>query len=174
MHKTPALLRRWAAQFPGTQYPTSAADLSVEQRMHLDQNDPELGQIVSGTAPVELELQVMDGSFADFIPSKAEREQAANAAEVQELLKTAFPTQGYYTSDGEYVPGQEGNITEQLRIAALDPAAYHRAQLQANPPKADPHAMTAEQRQFVQEQMAMQSEARLTSLQTAGDFGYGE
>lgn len=172
MHKTPALLKRWAAQFPGTVYPSSASDLSGEQRMYLSANDPELGQILSGEAPVELELQVMEGTLADNVVPRAQREAEANKAEAQRLVdEGVFGRAGYYAEDGSYVEPIERNLSGMMRVAQLSDELYAAEMLKAQPPQAKPGALNSEQAAFVRQQLAEQNEARLESLQAAGYFG---
>ena len=127
------MLKRFAAVFPDKRFDD---ELSVSEQMQLQERDPMLLQIISGAAPASLELQVLDGSFADTAPDQQAIQAAAANAEVEQLIaEGAFPTQGYYQEDGSFVPPTPGNLTAQLRIAALDQQRYEQEKLKAIPPK---------------------------------------
>jgi len=100
--------------------------------------DPELGLILSGEAPAELELAVVTGTWADAAPTQEQRQEAAKAARIQEILAAdPFPTQGHYEGEGDaatYVPGNPGNLTLQMELAQLDPALAQRLSTEAQPP----------------------------------------
>jgi len=139
VHKSSALLRRWAAQFPGSKYPATAADITAEQRLHLARHDEELGLILSGDAPVELELQVLEGTLADEVLPLAVREDQARQARIAELeAANVYGKPGYYTADGEYVEPTPGNLSAALELEALAPDRAAALKLAAAPPKANP------------------------------------
>jgi len=139
--KTPALLKRWIAATGGDlPYPSSPDAISMELSLRLSEQDPELLQILSGNAPARLELAVMDGSLADVAATPAERQAAANAERVAELLAMAPAGRpGFYREvpNGEpvYVPPTAPNVTALMELQSLDPEAAQREQLQAIPPK---------------------------------------
>jgi hypothetical protein len=161
VHKTPALLKRWIAATGGNvPYPSSASSISMELGFQLQQVDPELFQIVSGAEiPATLELAVMDGSLPDVAIPQADREAAANRAEAERLIaEGAFPQLGYYTPEGSYVEGREGNFTNQMLVKDLAPDLYERHAALVSAAKAqqhsDPNALTTEGANFVQARLA--------------------
>ena len=126
--------------------------------MRLQQVDPELFQVVTGAASASLELQVMEGSFSDVAPDPQELQNAANKAQVEQLIADgAFPTQGRYEGE-QYIPGLPGNVTAQLLISSLDPQRYEAEMLRATPVKQT--GMTQEEVNRVN--------ARVASMQAAG------
>lgn len=154
MLRTSQMLKRWAAQFPGTRMPDDINDITLGQRDELMRKDPELHDLLAGKATAELELAAIDGSFADSYeaPSQAH----LNAAEVDKLIADgAFPRDGYYEGE-KYIEPHPGNLTAQMRIAQLDPQRYEAEMLRAKPPAPVPGAITEEE--------AARINARLTSL----------
>jgi hypothetical protein len=153
--KTPALLKRWIAATGGElPYPASPDAIGVDLGFQLQNQDPELLQILSGNAPARLELAVLDGSLPDAAATPQERQAAVNAERVAELVAAQVGGRpGYYrelpNGEQEYVPPQPGNTTAMFELEALDPIAFEREQLQANPPKPAPGALSAADAQWV-------------------------
>lgn len=105
----------------------------MSERLQLSTVDPELASLVAGTAPAELELQVLTGELADALPSEAERARAAREAAIAELVGQGNPWGG---TDAAGM-----NITRQLRLQQLDQERAARLQseaLTAAPPPAEP------------------------------------
>lgn len=163
MHKTPALLRRWIAATGGNlPYPSSPDAIGVDLGLKLQDQDPELWQVLTGNAPASLELQVMEGTFADSAPTPQERQETDRKAEIAAILQRndGNPFGCLAHHDGErWIEHRQRHDTDSFRLMQLDPALAERLKLQANPPKPDPHALSAA--------AAAEVNARLASIERA-------
>jgi hypothetical protein len=173
--KTPALLKRWIAATGGDlPYPSSPDAISMELSLRLSEQDPELLQILSGNAPARLELAVMDGSLADVAATPAERQAAANAERVAELVAAQVGGRpGYYrelpNGEQEYVPPQPGSVTGLFELEALDPIAAQRERMQATVmPKGN--GLSAEDAAWVQQEMMRARQESAEIAYGGGDF----
>jgi hypothetical protein len=130
------MLARWANFAPGTRMPEDLSQLPAGTRLELENADAELFALLSNTAHAELELAAMNNQLAERAPDPQQRQTAAIQAEVEQLISAgAFPVPGFYREDGSYQAPISGNLTAQLRVAALDPARYEAEMLKANPPQ---------------------------------------
>jgi len=107
MHRTAATLARWAALYPGTRMPDSISELPGHEQIALQQRDEQMYALLSNSATAELELAVLNNSFAPEPPDPAAQAEAARRAQVEELLPKAT----------------EGNYTALLQLDTLDPVA---------------------------------------------------
>lgn len=161
MIRNQATLKRWSSFASGTRLPDSLDELPLTDQYRLNEHDPQLYQLLAGTAPAELELAAMNGELEDAPMPIAERQAQERAAEVERLIaEGAFPSKGTYNEAGEYIPGNKGNLTAQLRIAQLDPQRYEAEKMAAFPPQPQPGALTEEGAAFVND--------RIASMQAAG------
>ena len=136
MIKSAATLKRWIAATGGDlPYPSSPDQIGMDLGLRLQQVDPELFQIVSGGGiPASLELSVMDGSLPDVAPTQQERQDAANAARIEELTASnPYGTAGYYNEQGDLVPPTQGNLTAVLELENLNPDLAARLKAEAQP-----------------------------------------
>ena len=135
MLKSNATLKRWIAATGGDlPYPGSADQIGVDLALKLQMQDPELLQILQGNAPASLELAVLEGTLADAAPTQQERQEAANAARIEELTATnPYGTAGYYDEQGALVPPTQGNLTAALELEALNPDLAARLKAEAQP-----------------------------------------
>jgi hypothetical protein len=136
MIKSAATLKRWIAATGGDlPYPSSPDQIGMDLGLRLQQVDPELFQIVSGGGiPASLELSVMDGSLPDVAPTQQERQDAANAARIEELTASnPYGTAGYYNEQGDLVPPTQGNLTAVLELENLNPELAARLKAEAQP-----------------------------------------
>ena len=132
-------------------YPSSPQSISMELGFQLQQVDPELFAVVSGAEiPATLELAVMDGSLPDEAATPQQRQQEANAAQVQAILDrnggNPYGVQGYYQNPDDansYIAKREKNLTDSMLLESLDPQLAAQMELQANPPQAAPGALSA-------------------------------
>ena len=153
MHKTPALLKRWIAATGGDlPYPSSPQAISLEIGLQLQQVDPELFAVVSGgDIPATLELSVMDGSLPDVAATPQQRQEATNAARIEELTATnPYGTAGYYDEQGALVPPTQGNLTAALELEALNPDLAARLKADAQPAQPAHHFTEGEVRILAQ------------------------
>lgn len=159
MHKTAAVLKRFAAIIPDAPFPKALKDLSVEQRMRLAEADPDLAAVMGGTATAALEASVLDGSFPDsYTAPTQEQINAARIAELEAALP--FGSLGRYNEAGEYIAGAPGNLSAALELEMLAPERAAALKLAAQPPVAQPGALTADGAAFVN--------ARIASMNAGG------
>lgn len=137
-------------------YPASADQLTTDLALHLQEADPVLLQIIAGTAPATVQLQVADGSLPDAAPTPQERQAEANRQQIEAIVSQGNPygSQGRYAEDGSYVPGDPGNVTAALALEALDPDLATRLKLEAHPPKAVPGVLNEADASWVNQQLA--------------------
>jgi len=141
--------------------PDDISELPLDQQMALSNADPDLHALLGNTANAELELAAMKGDLAEEVMPVAQRQQAERQAEVERLIaEGAFPSQGTYNENNEYIPGNKGNLTAQLRIAHLDPQRYEAEKMAAFPPQPQPGGLSEEGAAFVN--------SRIASMQAAG------
>ena len=153
MHKTPALLKRWIAATGGDlPYPSNPDQIGVDLGLRLQQVDPELFQIVSGgDIPATLDLSVMDGSLPDVAATPQQRQEATNAARIEELTASnPYGTAGYYDEQGALVPPTQGNLTAALELEALNPDLAARLKADAQPAQPAHHFTEGEVRILAQ------------------------
>ena len=152
-------------------YPSSPQAISLEIGLQLQKADPELFQIISGgDIPATLELAVMDGSLPDVAATPQERQEQANAAQVQAILDrnggNPYGADGYYLNPSDpnptYVPKREMHATDAFTLEALDPALAAKLKAEAAP--AATGGMSAEDVAFVRAEMAR---SRMESLELA-------
>ena len=151
--RTLAMLARWSAQFPDTRMPDSLEGLPAAQHLHLQENDPELFSLLAGTANAELEMAALSGSLSDTALTQQQRQEAAKAARIAELVAmNPFGTPGVYSEDGTYIPGQPTSLTAQFELAALDPQLAAQLKTAATPP-APQQGLSQEGANFVNQQL---------------------
>jgi hypothetical protein len=134
--RTPQVLKRWAAQFPGRPLPQTTEELDLPSRIQLSDADPELSQLFDPAGPTpELELAITTGTWADAPATSQERADAAKQQRIAELVEAqVFGTQGTYLEDGTYQPGIAPSITGQFELESLDPQLAAQLRTQATPP----------------------------------------
>jgi hypothetical protein len=114
--------------------PDSLEGLSAGAQIQLQNADPELFQLLGNTAPAELELAAMNQQLGDAAPTAQQRQDAATAARIAELVESnPFGTQGYYAEDGSYIPAVQGSVTAQFELQALAPELAAKLQAEATP-----------------------------------------
>ena len=151
--RTLAMLARWSAQFPDTRMPDSLEGLPAAQHLHLQENDPELFSLLAGTANAELEMAALSGSLSDTALTQQQRQEAAKAARIAELVAmNPFGTPGVYSEDGTYIPGQPTSLTAQFELESLDPQLAAQLKTAATPP-APQQGLTQEGANFVNQQL---------------------
>ena len=132
------------------------ADVHPITVLQLSNSDPELGQLLKGEAPAELELQVVTGQWADTAPTQQERQEAATAARIQEILDATngnpWGQPGEYLPDGSYQEPVPGNLTMQMSLQALDSNLAAQLKTAATPP-APQQGLTQEGANFVNQQL---------------------
>lgn len=82
-------------------------DRYVTESMLIRQKDPDLVAILSGTASADLKAAVVSGRFDPVGPTDQQKAEAAKQAEMQRLHDSK--------------PFESGNLTEQMRLRALNP-----------------------------------------------------
>jgi hypothetical protein len=114
--------------------PDSIQELGADQLIQLQTSDPELFQLLSNTAPAELELAAMSGELPDAAPTPQQRQEQANQQRIAELVESnPFGKQGYYAEDGSYIPAVQGSVTAQFELESLDPELAARLRAEATP-----------------------------------------
>ena len=139
--------------------PDSLDELTFADQLALSNADVELHALLGNTATAELEMAALNNELAATPVPQADREAAANRAEAERLIaEGAFPQLGYYTPEGSYVEGREGNFTNQMLVKDLAPDLYERHAALVSAAKAqqhsDPNALTTEGANFVQARLA--------------------
>ena len=165
-------LRRWAAFRPGTRMPDSLEELTLSDQLALSSADVELHSLLSGTATAELELAALSNAL-DAAPTPQQRQQEANAAQVQAILDrnggNPYGVQGYYQNPDDpnsYIAKRERNLTDSMLLESLDPQLAAQMELQANPPQQT--GLTQDAANFVN-----QEAARLRTEAMNAAFGGG-
>ena len=137
------MLQRWSAVFPQSRMVDEIKDLPMAEQQILRDQDPELFALLSNTAPAELELAAMTGALAEQVASPEERQNAAIAQEIQQLVDSnPWGSQGTYVPDPShpmgqrYVAGAKENLTAQHRLMMLAPEKALVMQEAAKPPVA--------------------------------------
>jgi hypothetical protein len=130
------MLTRWAAFAPGTRMPDSVDELEFSQRAALQTADADLFALLANQAPAELELAAMNGSLATAAPTQQELQDAAKAAQIQQILDTTngnpWGQPGYYEGD-TFVPPLPANLTQAFTLESLDPQLAARLKAEATP-----------------------------------------
>ena len=154
--RTLAMLQRWSNQFPDTRMPDSLEGLPAAQHLHLHANDPELFSLLAVTANAELEMAALNGSLPDATLTPAQRQEAATAARIQEILDATngnpWGQPGEYLPDGSYQEPVPGNLTMQMSLQALDSNLAAQLKTAATPP-APQQGLTQEGANFVNQQL---------------------
>ena len=158
--RTPQVLKRWAALFPGKPLPQTTEELDLPSRMQLADSDPELSQLFDPAGPPpELELAITTGSWADAAPTQQQLQDAAKQQRIAELVEAqVFGTQGTYLEDGTYQPGIAPSITGQFELESLDPQLAAQLRTHATPP-APQQGLTQEQANWVNNELLRQQYA---------------
>lgn len=114
--------------------PDSLATLDVADQMKLQEQDPELLQLLSGNAPASLEAAVLSGSWPAVAPTLQQQADTAKQQQVEALLANGNPfgSVGRYEGD-QFIPGEPGNLTAAMALQALDPDLAARLQAEATP-----------------------------------------
>lgn len=89
----------------------------------------------------------IDAELAAFNPKTPEQAKADRIAELQAMCP--FGTVGSYSADGTFVPGKQPNLTAALELQSLDPDLAASLKAAAQPPVANPGALTAEGAAYV-------------------------
>ncbi|WP_094556651.1 hypothetical protein [Synechococcus sp. 1G10] len=171
IQRTAALLKRWASYKPSTPLPVVITDLPEIERLQLQDADPELHSLLSGTAPAELELSAIDGTLPSAPPAPPSPQEQAQQEAESWLAANGNPwgMPASYSPTGELMPGVQPNFTAQLWMQSNAPELA--AKLQSASVAADPRdAQTRSREQFEQQQnaTAAAASARLTSLVASG------
>lgn len=129
------MLKRWATFAPGSRMPDSIQELGADQLLQLQTSDTELFQLLSNSAPAELELAALSGELPDAAPTQQQRQDAAKQARIEAILEAGNPfgRAGYYTAEGEYVPPVPPSVTTAFELESLDPELAARLKAEATP-----------------------------------------
>ena len=103
----PSVLRRWAEFLPGTMLPVNFKaweSSNLPDAVRLKNEDPELHQLLSGTAPAELKLRAIEGTLALIAPPKPDPKAVA--------LQEAYDSKPY---------AEGGSLTQRLMLEVLSP-----------------------------------------------------
>ena len=104
------VLRRWASFDPETPLPSDFKkfeQVETTKAVKLQQSDPELYQLLSGTAPAGLVADAISYKLSPVPPDASAMAEQAHKAEVAELTATN--------------PYASGNLTAALRLERIDP-----------------------------------------------------
>ncbi len=113
--------------------------------MSLKKQDPDLFQLLSGSASAELELAALEGSLPEVAVPAEQREAQAKAARVQEILaQHPGGSLGRYetNADGQsvYIEGTAPRLDLLMELATLDPQAHAQQELIRKGPQPEPSA----------------------------------
>lgn len=137
LNSNPAILRRWSALSQEIMGADSAlpadwsgwAAANPTTATHLAQRDPELVQLLEGSAPAGLMADALTGHFAPVPPDPAAQAEAAQAARIEQLMAAnPWGVPGRYLESGEFIAPVEPNLTAQLELATLAPDLYAQQQ----------------------------------------------
>ena len=107
-----AALRRWENFSSDTPLPSNLAEwrkTNGQEYMRLSAEDPELFSLLAGKAPAGLVADTLQGKLSPIPKTPEQRANEQQQAEIKELI--------------EANPYQSRNLTQALRLEALDPAA---------------------------------------------------
>ena len=144
-----AVLRRWSLAQPGTSMPADFTAWATENQsaaILLNQKDPELCQLLNGTAPAELLADTLQGLLSPTPVSQEEKAEAARKAEAKALYDASRSDEGL-------------NLTQKLRLESDYPEL-------ANKIKADTAVAQPSEEEVVQQQRqqaAYQAEVKAAS-----------
>lgn len=122
------LLRRWG-QLTAKPMPTDWGSFQREnpsEAVSIRIKDPELFELLSGTASATLRADALSGSLSPVTPDPQQRAEEATRATVQSLVDSK-PFGGRDVDGNAIAP----NITEQMKLVALNPDAAERLKAEA-------------------------------------------
>ena len=116
-----AALRRWENFSSDTPLPSNLAEwrkTNGQEYMRLSAEDPELFSLLAGKAPAGLVADTLQGKLSPIPKPQEQRAAESKKAEVKQLI--------------EANPYKSGNLTEKLKLEALDPAAAKALRRESN------------------------------------------
>lgn len=144
----PSVLRRWAEFQPGTMLPNNFKNweyANLPEALRLKREDPELHQLLSGTASAELKLRAIEGTLALIAPPAPDPKAVA--------LQAAYDAKPYE---------EGGSLTQRLMLEVLSPSL---AAEQAKKAKKEADG-------DVQRQKALQAKANDLRVRAASKNGF--
>jgi hypothetical protein len=138
----------------------------------LQDRDPELFALLSGTAPAELELAAIQGALAAAPATPQERQQQEVAEQIQAILErnqgNPYGAVGRY--EGEtYIEPRPMNTTDSFLLESLDSRLAAQLKLQATVmPKGN--GLSAEDAAWVQQEMMRARQESAEIAYGGGDF----
>ena len=146
-----AVLRRWALARPGEPLPANYSEWASEfptEALLLTRKDPELVQLLSGTAPASLLADTLQGQLSPTPVSEAEREAEERKAEMQALYDASRSEAGL-------------SLTQKIRLEAAYPELANKVKQETSIPA------PAEADQLAWQQQAAQAEAEVRAASVA-------
>jgi len=125
VRRTLSALTRWDRIFPGSSMPSDLNAAPFAVRMRCKDADPELFALLMGQPlPAATEAAILAGTWSDTVPAPPTPE-AQRAAAVAALTQNG--------AVNPFAPGPSFNITRQVELSRVDPAAAEQMRLQAAP-----------------------------------------
>ena len=143
-----AVLRRWAVSRPNDPLPANFAEwrgTNITDFMKLQQQDPELVSLLSGTAPATLVADTLQGQLSPVPMSQEERKAVARKQEMQRLYDLSRSEQGL-------------NFTQQVQVESEYPELWQKIKSESAPTQTEQLSQAHLQR-AAQEQMELRQES---------------
>ena len=149
-----AVLRRWAHSRPGEPLPKNYQQWAAENgtdAIQLVRKDPELVQLLSGTASASLVADALQGQLSPIPVSEEQREADARKEEAQALYDASRSEQGL-------------NLTQKVRLQSAFPELAAKVQQENPTPVFSEQDIAARAQREAQQLAEVRRESRARSL----------